>query len=164
MFTAETYFYLFALLSVTGFSGYRLFKNDDYLRLFASLIMLLAWTSIMISQNITQDFTPVGMFVFIDFVTVVTFAWLAFSYNKLWLWWVSAFHTFSLALNAVYVLGGQENAYLYLSLMTGLSYLSLLWIVTGEGILQGVGRGVKSVFTLVNPSLVRSSRDSHHES
>ncbi|MBL4753573.1 MAG: hypothetical protein JKY52_08295 [Flavobacteriales bacterium] len=118
----------------------------------------------MTAQLSLGEFAPVGTFVFIDFVTVVTFTWLANAYNKIWIWWIAAFHTLSLGVNFAFVLNGQESTYLYLSLMTGLSYLSLLWIFTGEKLSQLIGKGVKSGFASINPSSVRSSRDTNHES
>ena len=138
MFTIETYVYLSVLGVVLCSSAWDYTKTKNTLRLSASLIMLLVWSCVMLSQRIETDYTPVAKFAFIDTVTAITFGLIALYYKKFWPWWVAAFHALSLAVHAGYLSSGEMYAREYYTILTVFSFLSLMWIVPWQNVLQGL--------------------------
>ena len=138
MFTIEAYVYLTVLSIVICSAVWDYLNTKNTLRLQASLLMLLVWACVMYSQKIGLDYTPVAKFAVIDTVTAITFGLIAKAYNKLWPWWIATFHAVSLAVHAGYLSSGEMYAREYYTILTVLSYLSLMWIVPWQKALQGM--------------------------
>lgn len=149
--------YLSALAIVGAVTLWRAIKNHDTLRLLCILVMWLAWLATQQAQIVSRDYMPMEMFFLIESATIILFSYIAYAHQKLWVWWLGAIYAGILGLDLAFVAGGQLHAYSYLSAMTALSYIAMLWILFGETTLQVVGGWLRDGLGLVFPWFARAN-------
>lgn len=97
-------------------------------RLRGALLLASAWMGTIAAQSMTQDVAPLIVYALMDFALVLLFGVIALLHNRDWAWWVSGFHVAMLILHMTYHLTGEANTYIYLSVLAGLGYASMIAI------------------------------------
>ncbi|MCJ8334658.1 MAG: hypothetical protein MJH10_10495 [Epibacterium sp.] len=96
--------------------------------MYAAGLLISAWMVTIALQGGAGALTLPIQFGILDLVLVVCFAALAGSYEARWAWWVSAFHVAMLMTHFVYQASSHADGFVYLSVLAGLGYLSMLLI------------------------------------
>lgn len=116
-------------------------------RMYTAALLASAWMVTIALQNGAGALALPIQFGLLDLALVVSFALLAWVYREEWAWWVSAFHVAMLLTHFAFQVSLRADPFVYLSLLAGLGYLSMIFTCV-PGVIDFIGRAWRGIINV----------------
>lgn len=126
--------YLIALAATTAVT----IKVRSPARIYGAALLIVAWLYTITLQNVSGAIAHPVAFAVITFLLCVVYAVMGLLYDRIWAWIASGLHVAMLFTHLAYQIAPGASSFVYISILTAFSYLTMiaitatpLWHMTG---------------------------------